>query len=125
MKKILSVLLILCCVAATYSQKSYQDIDKIVGDHLKEFRQTVGQEAKVIIAFDYDGKNAALNKNDYVLEPFINPKKIKGNDNFFVKFLVINNGGHIGVRAINFRIKKLSRKHIELVNMGNGKEYNL
>jgi hypothetical protein len=125
MKKILSLLLILSCVAATYSQTSNHDIDKIVSDHLKEFRNTVGQDAKVIIAFDYDAKSAILNKNDFVLEPIINSKKIKGNDTFFVRFLIINSGDHIAIRAINFKVIKVSRKHLELVNMDNGREYQL
>jgi len=124
MKKIAFTILFLISIT-NYAQTSNQDIDKIVSEHLKEFRTTVGQDAKVIIAFDYDGKNANLNKNDYVLQPFINPKKINGNDNFFVKFLMVNSSGHIVLRAINFRIKKLSRKHIEFVNMGSGKEYQL
>lgn len=125
MKKILIILLILCCVTATYSQTSNQDIDKIVSEHLKEFRTTIGQDAKVIIAFDYDAKNATISKNDYILQPLLNPNKIKGDDNFFVKFLILNNNGQTTVKAINFRVKKLSRKHIELINMGNGTEYKL
>lgn len=124
MKKILNIFLILCCITATYSQ-SNQDIDRIVSEHLKEFRTTVGQDARVIFAFDYDVKNATISKNDYILQPSLNPKKINGDTNFFVKFLVINSNGHTAIKAINFRIKKLSRKHIELVNMGNGTEYKL
>ncbi len=123
MKKILSLLLILGSFTVTFSQTLNQDINKIVSEHLKEFRQTIGQDATVIFVFDYDTKEASLTKNDYALQPYINPKKIKGEDNFFVKFLMVNSNGHIAVRAINFRIKKLSRKHIELVNMGNGNEY--
>jgi hypothetical protein len=125
MKKIFNIFLILCCVTATYSQVSNHNIDKIISEHIREFRKTIGQDAKVIFAFDYEAKNSTLNKNDYVLQPSLNPKKIKGDDNFFVKFIILNSNGQTAVKAINFRIKKVSRKHIEFINMGNGTEYKL
>jgi len=125
MKKIFITILLILCSISMYSQQSDLNLDKIINEHLKDFRNLVGQDANVYILFDYDLKNVEkdLNEHDYILHLDIDPKKLKGDDNFIVKFIVANENGQIVFKAINFRIQKINRKHLKFVNMGNGKEY--
>lgn len=109
----------------SFCQQQVLDINSTIDKHLKEFRKTIDKDANVFIEFNYDfTKNIDLQKHDYILEPYINPKKLSSKEkNFMVKFMIFNVEGEIVLRAINFKIHKVGRKKLEFINLMNGQDY--
>lgn len=120
MKKGIIIIMILFSIVS-FSQLSTLDINSKINEHLKEFRSIVGKDANVFIDFDFN-QNITLQEHDYILPPYINPKKLKSKNNFMVKFIILKENEHMILRAVNFRIKKTKRQ-LEFVNLMNGKDY--
>ncbi len=124
MKKIF-LLLIFCFTGISNAQTAKQTLDEIVSSHLEELRQSIGYDATIFVAFDYDSSTTSLTKKDFFIQPTLDPQKISGNNNFLIKFFFSTKEGQTIVKGINFKVMKKSRKIIELINLGNGKDYKL
>ncbi|OYQ48667.1 hypothetical protein CHU92_00590 [Flavobacterium cyanobacteriorum] len=119
------ILIAVSLLSFTCFSQSKTLLDTIMENHITEFRKTVGTSSPIFITFDYDfEKNLKMSPTDYYLTPYINPRKLKSDKNYLVKFIVSTEKNKLTLNAINFRLKKISNKKLEYINMG-GEKYDL
>jgi len=127
MKLLSSILLFLCI--NVYSQDSNVTIDSIIEVHIQELRTIIGKDPYVFIDFNYNLPNntICLEERDMVILHGIDAKKMKKNKEYFlVRFILkYDDDSKLMLMAVNFRVTKISRKSVSLVNLGNGNNYKL
>ena len=126
--KLLSTILLFLCINV-YSQDSDVTIDSIIEAHIQELRTIIGKDPYVFIDFNYNLPNNTirLEERDTVILHGIDAKRLKKNkEYFFVRFtLKYDDNDKLMLMAVNFRVTKISRKSVSLVNLGNGSNYKL
>lgn len=112
-----------------YSQTTKQSqIDSIVQSHVKELRDLIGADPVVFIdlKYQFSTDNIAVTPNDLFVEWGIDAKKLKNNKEYFmVRFLLKYEEGILKIEGINFRLKKISNKGINQINLMNGHKYSI
>jgi hypothetical protein len=105
-----------------------QTIDSIVKNHVHKFEKLINNTDKKIILFSCEINNPFLDNTQdiFYVQPSLSIKKLKkGYSAYYVKFFIFSELGKIKIRAVNFMIKKYKKGYLELVNLGNGNEYNV
>jgi hypothetical protein len=103
-----------------YSQNRVT-VDSLINTHLLQLRETIGDKPTIFIDFQYQFSIEKLNltKNDLVVVYDIDAKKLKKKgDYFLVRFVLFQDKQILKLKAINFRIKKLSRRKVGYINLG-------
>ncbi|WP_291143272.1 hypothetical protein [Flavobacterium sp. UBA7680] len=125
MQKIIIILMFVLISVSVYSQETNSNINLKINEYLIEFRKTIDKDAFIFIMFDHDFESINLHEHDYIISPSINPKKVKGNKNYMVKFVICNENSQLVLKGINFKINVHNRKKIDFINLMNGISYKL
>lgn len=97
-------------------------LDTIMENHIAEFRRTVAKSSPVFITFDYNfATNLKMSPTDYYLTPYINPRKLKSDTYYLVKFVVSTENNKLTLNAVNFRLKKINNRELKYSNLGGDK----
>jgi hypothetical protein len=121
-------MLLFFMVVNLYGQDNSVKIDSVINIHLQDLRTTIGNDAIIFIDFRYGFSKEIINlrDNDLFLLAGIDAKKLKKNiDYFLIRFVLYDDKGTLRLSGANFKIKKISKKEIDLINLSNGKEYKL
>ena len=121
MKKLIAIIFFIVPFVV-YSQAV--SVDSIIKVHVKHFREQVGNEAIILIDYDFMlSDKTDFSVNDVFIYPAIDPRKMKRKKEYYmIKFLFVQNK-ELEIRGVNFRVKKISNKELEFINLLNGNTY--
>ncbi len=104
-----------------YAQKETAFLDSIIQKHIRDFKNNLNdKDANVYVILRYDFTDYKVDKVKFV-EPTLDARYLENKANYLVQFTMKNNK----LVAVNFKVINKGKRQLELINMMNGKDYEL
>lgn len=118
---IITIIILTFTLNNCYAQKEIASLDSIMQKHIKDFKNNLNnKDANVYIILRYDFTDYTVDKVKFV-EPTLDARYLENKVNYLIQFTMKNNK----LVAVNFKVINKGKKKLELINMMNGKDYEL
>lgn len=106
-----------------YSQdSSYHSIQEILDHHIKELYKNISHYDNIFVIMNMG--NVTLQQGVFKVENGINAKFLRKRDrNYLVEAEIATQLNYIRIDGTNYRVIKISKRKVKLVNLSNGQIY--
>lgn len=124
MKKIhniITTLILTIALSSCHAQKKEATLDAIMQNHIQEFKNNLdkqGENIYVILRYDFTDYEVGGVK---FVEPTLDAQYLKEGTCYLLQFTLKNDK----LSAVHFKVVNKGKKELELINMMNGKDYEL
>lgn len=109
------------CLQSCYAQKNQNSLDVVMKGHIEDFKKTLdNKDAELYIIMKYDFVDYKVDNTKFV-EPTLDARYLEDKTCYLIQFTLKNDK----LTAVNFKVNNKNRKELELINMLNGKVYEL
>ncbi len=121
LKYITVIIVFTICLQNCFGQESQSTLDEIMTNHIEDFKSNLKEDkADVYVIMKYDFSDYKIDKAKFI-EPTLDARYLKSKTCYLVQFTLKNNK----LIAVNFKVISKNRKELELINLSNGKDYDL
>lgn len=121
LSNIITILILTLSLQSCYAQKGQVSLDTVMQKHIEEFKNGLNQKgANVYVILRYDFTDYKVDKVRFV-EPTLDAQYLEEKTCYLVQFTLKNDK----LSAVNFKVINKNKKELELINMMNGRDYEL
>ncbi len=125
MARILSIcmLMIMFTLKGKTQNRSFHNIQEAIDYHIAELKEGNWNNLKrIYISGALD--SVSTTENVLVIQNSINPKYLKKDEtNLLIRVMINPKSSKTALTILNFNVKKKSRRHLYLINLGSGGKY--